>query len=102
MPYRGTNSKRNVVHDKGRSTIREESRAHYFAEKKEHDHELQTAIKTIGKLYNEGYCYKKTQTRNHHVFITFENDSGSKQSVELEYPENLSQIKAHFEDFGTL
>ncbi len=30
MPYRGTNAKRNVVHDKSRGTIREQAREHFL------------------------------------------------------------------------
>lgn len=98
MPYRGINAKRNTVHDKSGATIREEAKAHFMNEKKEHDHEFQTAVKTIKKLFNEGFVFQNAMTKKHCVHLNFSNHSGQEEQIVLEYPENLSQLKKHFSE----
>ncbi len=93
MPYRGTNSKRNVVHDKSRGTIREEARAHFNSEKKEHEHELHDARLEIEKLKNDGFVFKETEERHHKVYLYFINDKGIEKNIELAFPDNLSHLK---------
>ncbi len=44
-------------HDRGRSTLRERARKHFFGQKKEMEHELTQNRSLIRKLYNDGYQY---------------------------------------------
>ncbi|MBE0449543.1 MAG: hypothetical protein IBX70_01735 [Clostridia bacterium] len=95
MPYRGTNTKRNVVHDKSRGTIREESRAHFLNEKKEHEHELSEARTRILKLMNEGYRYEKREDRNHQIYVYFVRDNREREVIELKFPINADVLKEY-------
>lgn len=93
MPYRGTNAKRNVVHDKSRGTIREQAREHFLQEKKEHEHELSDARTKIMKLVNEGYFFEKRENRKHEVYIYFANDNKDREVIELKFPDNADLLK---------
>lgn len=99
MPYRGVNAKRNTVHDKSRATLREGARTHFMMEKKEHDHELQSAIKDIKRLLNEGFVFSHSNMKHHCMHLNFSNNSGQNEVIQLTFPENLSQLKRHFNDF---
>ena len=93
MPYRGTNSKRNVVHDKSRGTIRSSSRDHFLSEKKEHEHELSQARETILRLQNEGYRYQDKIEEHNMVNILFINSQNQEKRLEFKFPDNVDQLK---------
>lgn len=97
MPYRGTNSKRNVVHDKARSTIKSSSRTHYLHERKEHDHELENARQQIAKLRNDGYRFSEREERNHSIYVTFTRETDHKScEMEFKFPDNFDRLKEEF------
>jgi len=93
MPYRGTNSKRNVVHDKSRGTIKSSSRDHFLSEKKEHEHELSKAKETILKLQNEGYRYREQIEEHNTVSVLFVNSDQQEKRLEFKFPDNVNQLK---------
>ncbi|GAB6109346.1 hypothetical protein [Fusibacter bizertensis] len=93
MPYRGTNSKRNVVHDKSRGTIKSSSRDHFLSEKKEHEHELSQAKETILRLQNEGYRYQDKFEEHNSVSVLFVNSDKQEKRLEFKFPDNFDQLK---------
>ena len=93
MPYRGTNAKRNVVHDKSRATIKSVSREHFLNEKKEHEHELANAKEKILKLYNDGYRFKEKEDLLKSVRVKFVNADQQEQYLDFEFPDNVNHLK---------
>ncbi len=93
MPYRGTNAKRHVVHDKSNGTIREEARNHFLAEKKEREHEINHAKIQIQKWVNDGFYYEKTEDLHNGVRVTFTNKDKHKQHLDFMFPDNYNLLK---------
>lgn len=97
MPYRGTNAKRKVVHDKSKGTIPETSRKHYLSERKEHDHELSSVKTEIQKLLNDGYRYHNQVEEHNEIHLTFTRDRDDQQTLVLKFPDNLAHLKAYLQ-----
>ncbi|MBM7562588.1 hypothetical protein [Fusibacter tunisiensis] len=93
MPYRGTNAKRNVVHDKSRGTIREQARAHFLNEQKEHEHELSEARTRIQKLLNDGYVFNRKSEKRNSIYIYFEKTNREREVIELKFPDNANKLE---------
>lgn len=98
MPYRGTNTKRNVVHDKSRGTIKNTSRDHFLAEKKEQEHELANAKTQIQKLLNDGFHYKQIDDRAKVIIVTFINPKNEERLLTFNYPINVDHLKSYFSE----
>lgn len=98
MPYRGTNSKRNVVHDKSRGTIKDTSRDHFLAEKKEQEHELANAKAQILKLLNDGFHYKQIDDLTKIITVCFVNAQNEERLITFNYPVNADLLKEYFTD----
>lgn len=96
MPYRGTNTKRNVVHDKSRGTIKDTSRDHFLAEKKEQEHELADAKTQIQKLLNDGFHYKKMDDRTKQIVVRFVNPKDEVREITFNFPVNFHHLKEYF------
>ena len=96
MPYRGTNAKRNVIHDKSRGTIRSGSRDHFLTEKKEHEHELSFAKETIIKFHNDGYKYHRKEECDNKIRIVFINERNEEKEINFLYPDNVDTLKEYF------
>lgn len=93
MPYRGTNSKRNVVHDKSRGTIKSSSREHFLNEKKELEHELAHAKVQIHKFNNDGYFYDSQEEMEKYIRVTFKNDLDDVKQLKFAFPDNVNALK---------
>ncbi|HAS72588.1 MAG TPA: hypothetical protein DCS67_00415 [Clostridiales bacterium UBA8960] len=93
MPYRGTNSKRNVVHDKSRGTIRSSSREHFLNEKKEMEHELAHAKEQIFKFNNDGYFYDSQEEMEKFIRVTFKNELNEEKVLKFAFPANINALK---------
>ncbi len=98
MPYRGTNTKRNVVHDKSRGTIKDTSRDHFLAEKKEQEHELAHARTQIQKLLNDGFRFKKMDDLTKTIVVHFINPKHEERELTFSYPVNFDHLKEYFSD----
>lgn len=96
MPYRGTNSKRNVVHDKSSATIRSGSRDNFLLEKKEREHELATAKEKITKFRNDGFKFKSKEVLKGIVHVVFANDHNEEKQIEFLFPDNFDILKEYF------
>lgn len=93
MPYRGTNSKRNVVHDKSRGTIKSGSRDHFLNEKKELEHELSHAREQISKFNNDGYYFDSQEELHNSVRVTFKNGLDEEKHLDFAFPDNVNALK---------
>lgn len=98
MPYRGTNAKRQVIHDKSRGTLRESARDHYLGEKKEHEHELANAKEKITKYFNDGYRFSRREELEKSIRITFANASNDEKHIDFQFPDNFDALKAFIEN----
>lgn len=96
MPYRGTNAKRNVIHDKSTGTIRSTSRDHFFEEKKEHEHEFALARDLIQKYHNDGFHYAKTEQLEKVTRVSFVNARNEEKQIEFLFPDNVNLLKEYF------
>lgn len=96
MPYRGTNTKRNVVHDKSRGTIKNTSRDHFLAEKKEQEHELANAKTQILKLLNDGFHFKQVDDHTKIIIVHFMNQKNEERQLTFNYPVNVDHLKTYF------
>ncbi len=97
MPYRGTNAKRNVVHDKSNATIRSGSRDNFLSEKKEHEHELASAKEKITKFRNDGYRFKAKEVIQGNIRVVFANERNEEKQIEFLFPDNFDILKEYFE-----
>ncbi len=97
MPYRGTNAKRNVVHDKSRATIRSGSRDNFLAEKKEREHELASAKEKIAKFRNDGFHFKSKEVIQDNVRVVFANERNEEKQIEFLFPDNFDILKEYFD-----
>lgn len=96
MPYRGTNAKRQVVHDKSRGTIKSGSRDHFLSEKKEHEHELSLAKENIAKFHNDGFRYHRREEHENKIRIVFVNDQKEEKELMFIFPDNVDTLKEYF------
>ena len=96
MPYRGTNAKRNVIHDKSSGTIKSKSREHFLNEKKEHEHELASAKEMINKFHNDGFYYEKTEQLEKVTRVLFVNSKQEVKQIDFVFPDNVDLLKEHF------
>lgn len=97
MPYRGTNSKRHIVHSKSRETIREKSKDRYLTEKKQYEHELSRNRETIAKAMNDGYHYTKTETDHFSQIVYMKNDNQKTKKIIFDFPENYNELRSLWE-----
>lgn len=96
MPYRGTNAKRNVIHDKSSGTIKSGSREHFLSEKKEHEHELAKAKEAIAKFHNDGYRFKERLEVQTNIRLVFVNARNEEKELEFKFPDNVDTLKEYF------
>lgn len=96
MPYRGTNSKRQVVHAKSKNTLRDGAKDHYRSEKKELEHELNVNRSTIEKLLNDGFKYSRSVEEGKTVIIHFINGDQEMRTVLFNYQDNLQTLRNLF------
>lgn len=97
MPYRGTNAKRNVVHDKSRATIRSGSRDNFLNEKKEREHELASAKEKITKFRNDGYRFKSKEVIQDSIRVVFANERNEEKQIDFLFPDNYDILKEYFD-----
>ena len=95
MPYRGTNAKRNVIHDKSSGTIKSKSREHFINEKKEHEHEFALAKELITKFHNDGYHYEKTEHLEKVTRVCFVNSKLEVKQIDFMFPDNVDLLKEY-------
>lgn len=96
MPYRGTNAKRNVIHDKSQGTLKSGSRDHFSNEKKEHEHELAMAKEKIAKFHNDGFHFKERVEIQNNIRVIFVNERNEEKELEFKFPDNVDTLKEYF------
>lgn len=97
MPYRGTNSKRHIVHSKTGETLREKSKERYLNEKKQFEHELSHNKELIAKALNDGYRYTKTEDDHFCQVVYLKNDNQKTKKITFDFPENYNELKSLWE-----
>lgn len=99
MPFKTNAQKAACVHDKSKSTFRENAKQHVTEEKKQMEHEFITVEKEIMKALNDKYEFSETRLA-HEIYevIFFNRVNKDKKSFRIEFGENYNKLKELWEE----
>lgn len=84
-------------HDRGRSTLRERARKHFFGQKKEMEHELTRNRSVIRKLFNDGYQYDSVTRDDNKYEVYFVHPTTlEKRNCIFNFENNYNELAAEW------
>ncbi len=90
-----------INHDRGRSTLRERARKHFFEEKKEMEHELRQNKAFVTHLVREGYCLEKVEQTEHRYEVSFVNPQTSEhKACNFQFENNFHTLESIWKTNG--
>lgn len=84
-------------HDRGRSTLRERARRHFFGQKKEMEHELTQNRNLVRKLFNDGYQFDSVTREDNRYEVHFLHpDTQERRDCIFNFESNYNQLASEW------